>query len=195
MPPTNISKIPQNQLDALPLTDAATAAAGGDIVVLGNTISRYWSPTVTGINGTPFANDANGFPVIVSNFLDVRGCRTFTMLMRRAFVGVGIALANFSAFAQYRFSTGETPLTSLGATQNAQLLAMNLLGNCNNPLTFGAFQNANEVQTIAIPFDLGQETSTGNNGPKIVGTDVRIVFVATGAIAATNTFFLAMWGQ
>lgn len=194
MPPANIAKIPQNQLNALPLTDAATAAAGGDIVVLGNSISRYWSPVTTGVNASVFANDANGFPVMVSNFLDVRGCRSFVLLLRRAFTGVGIALANITCTYQFRFSSGETPLTSLGATQNVGFLAMNVLPGLN-VISFPAFQNANEVQTHAFPFDTGQETATGFSGTKVIGTDVRFVYTATGAIAATNTFSLAIWGS
>jgi len=196
MPPTVTGKTPQNQLDALPLTDAATAAQGGDIVILGNSISRYWSPTVLAVNGIGFTTDPNGFFYLPTAFLDVRGCRSFAMLLRRINTTAlpQLALPSMTVYMQYRFSNGEVPLISLGAIQNQRYIAAAQINSI--PIVFPTMQVQSEVQTAFRGWNTGQEGGgAGEVQSQSLGTDVRFFILSATAPTAPNTFSMALWGS
>jgi len=190
--PNNIGNMPQNQIDALPLFSADTAAKGGIISIFAGSFTRYLDGPTTGINGSAFATDANGLVFIVSDFMDLRGCRSFAILLRRAFVGVGALLQGINVWVQYRFTTAEVPLTSFApAAANQEYLGMFLLGF--QPITFPAFGAAGQVQTSYRGWNTAQASGVGGM-PQSLGTDCRLVLIANGAIAATNTFTMTLWG-
>jgi len=192
MPPTVISKMPQNQLDALPLIDAGTVANSGDVQILGNRITRYWSPTALGLSGAAFVSDggAGGGTVLATPFLDVRGCRAFTILLRRINVLLAAALPDFFLWGQYRFSTGEVPLFD-GSGDRLTYLEGYLVNNIT--ISFPAMQTAGEVQTATRGWHVGQEPLAADQ-PQTIGMDLRVVVTCTVAPAVANTFSMAIWG-
>lgn len=81
--------VPANQINSLPLFSTSTIAYGGSVSVLPGAINRYYSPAVTGIDGSimnvldadPSVNPPGAANyTIVSNLLDVRGCSRFSVL-------------------------------------------------------------------------------------------------------------------
>ena len=84
MPP-NIGKTPQNQLDALPLLTPDTAAQGGDIFIVGQSVTRYFSPAALGIvEATRVADpDEAGSTLILSNQIDLRGMNSLQVVITR----------------------------------------------------------------------------------------------------------------
>jgi hypothetical protein len=122
-------KIPQNQLDALPLpTD--TTSNGGEVYNVGNTMVRYWSPSDTGIGGVALTVDPgdaiSAKTYLLTNWLDVRGCSAFqgvlTRKVQESVPGAGDAAAQdsvtpFVMNSQYKSGTGVQPPTGvLGIT-------------------------------------------------------------------------------
>lgn len=193
MPPPVIGKTPNYQLWALPLQDAATAAAGGDIVILGNTITRYWSPTVLGINAVSMVDDGTGHFYLLTGFLDVRGCRSFVLMVRRTISDSSAqpaiaAAANPNLRYQYRFSNAENPPAFYAGGDNFKMvLTLNAV-----TAQFPAI-GAGESQTIFQSWDL----AGGNASPSItIGTDVRFqLYSSTNNPGALNQWTVAMWGS
>jgi len=112
MPGINIGNTPINQLNALPLVTAQSVGEPGEVVFLGNTVVRYWSPTallgaalggagVAGNVADPFEPGArSGF---VTNFIDVRCVNFFTciMVMRAAVAGNDLGTPSWLVAAQH----------------------------------------------------------------------------------------------
>jgi hypothetical protein len=77
---------PQVQLDSLPLITAQQVGDPGEVVVIGNSIIKHWTPAqlgvvaVSGNTGDPDKAGALGF---VTNIIDVRGCSFFRLVMVR----------------------------------------------------------------------------------------------------------------
>lgn len=107
-----IGNTPINQLNALPLVTAQSVGTPGDVVILGNTIIRFWTPTdllgagpggagIAGNVADPFQPGArSGF---VTNFIDVRGVNFFTciMVMRAATAVNDLGTPNWLVAAQH----------------------------------------------------------------------------------------------
>jgi hypothetical protein len=73
----------QNQVDSLPLITATDAAAPDAIFLVGQKITKLWTPTTTLINGSNYGadpDDAAG-SALFTPFLDVRGCNEFVAIM------------------------------------------------------------------------------------------------------------------
>jgi hypothetical protein len=194
-----IGNMPQNQIDALPLISADTAAAGGAISLVGGNFTRYWSPTTLGlVAATPAAAGGATF-WLVTPFLDCRGVRSFKMLVRR-FNTTGLpqaALAgNASIYQQYRYTSAEVPLLSQGAAENLSSIGINVIANSGIIGYFPALQTQGEVQTAAFGWSEAlSDSAAGNSTTVTMGTDVRFMVGFSVLPAAANTFGVALWGR
>jgi hypothetical protein len=196
-----IGNMPQNQINALPLISADTAAAGGAISIVGGNFTRYWSPTVLGLVGVQPAAAGGATFWMFSGFLDTRGVRAFKILVRRlngAALGANTAaiVGSIQIFQQFRFTSAEVPLLSQGATENLSSLAINTIANSGIGGFFPALQTQNEVQTAAFGWDspLG-DSAAGNNANVTIGTDVRIMVGFQNLPNVNNTWSVALWGR
>jgi hypothetical protein len=197
--PTTIAKIPQNQLNALPLTDAATAAAGGDIVVLGSAITRYWSPTVLGVSGARRTGPeaVSGYFALVTPYLDVRGCSQFVVLLQRnGGTGVGAIGTSATCSFQYRFATTDTQPFGQNGGVGDNAIGKSNVGGGAIPFPSVAAQPLPQYNVRAFSLAV----VTGSAGvSNMIGTDVRIIIdwsTTDPEVGAGGTVFfsIAMWG-
>jgi len=79
-----IGATPVNQLNALPLVTANAIGNPGEVLILGGTLTKYWSPSALGINGqlgNVLDPDDNTLVRILSlAYIDAGGCNTYTLL-------------------------------------------------------------------------------------------------------------------
>lgn len=112
MPP-NIGKMPQNQIDALPLLSADAVSDPGDTVVIGSQLIRHWTPARVGINGasrTAYVNMPTRSATPLGLPLDFSGMNSFTFSISRQ---VNSAAADTTATPFLRaspISVGQSPL-------------------------------------------------------------------------------------
>jgi hypothetical protein len=192
--------MPASQLNALPLMTAQSAASGGTVALgMGGGITRFWDSTALGITAANFAGDAFGCIVLLSNFISVYGCRSFSLLLTRTNAGVGIALSGISVRVQYRLNTADVPPTSFGAvTQNVDYTGSVTVHPGGNAILFPAMQAAAEVQRALVGWDdaaIGQAIFTGT--PAMVGDNVRLFLnmgVAANNPGVANIFTAQLWG-
>lgn len=190
-----IGNMPQVQIDSLPLISADVAAAGGVISIVGGNFTRYYSPTILGVSSVNAATNGGATFWLTTNFLDVRGCRSFMMLTRRhnttalpqGGIGGGIAL-----YYQMRFTSAENPAQSKGATENLAVCAINVISN--SQIAFPALQTLGETQTVLFGWNVALGGSgAGNSGNLSIGTDVRFMVGFANDPGVLNTFSLALW--
>lgn len=189
-------QIPKTQQDALPLQTIAGALAG-DIQVVGNALTRYWSPSVTGINGAKRVNIGAGASFILTSFLDVRGCNQFQAIMVRTAITVtGDDTTRFRMFLQYRAggSGGIQPIALNASLSN--LTFFPVLGTCTPDAGGGGYP-----QSIPLIAALGfsnnfLNATTAEAGAKVIGTDVRFLFLwdALNPGDPNQSWDLHLWG-
>lgn len=194
-----IGKTPQNQLDALPLQDADSAAAGGQIQVVGGSMVRYFDANTLGINGVTAATFSSGAfsdTGLLTPFLNCVGCSKFIIVVRAFTTIIRAALAPLHVSVQVRLGASDTPpvLYQNGAGIHQEANAWTSLSSTG--LTFPATQ-ATEAQTLVFSWDT---TAPGNSVPSgqftFFGSDIRFLVSTLGtAIAATNTFSMNIWAQ
>ena len=87
-----LARVPQNQIDALPVVTIESVGDPGQTVVIGKTLVRYWPPAQTGINGQS-SNVADprtaGRVYLLSNYLDFSGCTIFSCLLGVKITAIG----------------------------------------------------------------------------------------------------------
>lgn len=188
----NIGKTPQNQLDALPLQDADTAAAGGVVQFVGTTLVRYFDAAALGINASSVAT-VNTKVCIVTPYLDLRGCKQYNFTLRCTNAAVRIALPACFLEAQMRMGSADTPSASYvngGAIANTlnAIMQINAAGQ-----TFAATTAGGEVQTVLWSWD--SSSGSGNSGAWF-SSDVRfIVSFSTNPVVAGTVFTANLWAQ
>lgn len=182
-------KTPQNQLDALPLISAENVANPDVVEVVGNVMSKFWSPSTLGINGINRINDpfTVGNSLFLTPYLDARGVDTFVFLVTRtALNAAGDDVVAMSIFTQYRVGGVDPATGNRGANESPQLLLIN----------FAALGGP-------FPQDATFNRGFSNKGPlstqpaAALGSDLRFWFRWTvGAQPAGNqTFTIRIWAQ
>ncbi len=195
MPVTQLGAVPVNQLNALPLISAQAAANGGTLTINPNGgVTRFFDSATLGISGANFAIDANGFIVLVSSFISVFGCRTFTVILTRTNAGLGIALAGIDVRVQYRLSATDVPPTSLGAAQTTDFTGSSSVNTAL--VVFPAMQAGGEVQRRLITWDPGNLVGVAGS-PAMIGDNVRLFFNINGGAnpGVANLFSAQLWAS
>jgi len=115
-PPTNMT-VPVNQQDSLPIYQLGLAGNAGFFVSFGGMIFRYWKPTDLGFDPTlPSGLPTIDVPLlgslgIVSNVLDLRGCRELALVAKRVLAGAAYTPApTIKAYVWPQFSDGSAAL-------------------------------------------------------------------------------------
>jgi len=194
-----IGKTPVNQLNALPLQDADSNAAGGTLQVVGGTITRYFSPAVLGINGASFTPDTLNC-TIVSPFLDLRGCSKYTVALRLPRVTAGGLgqITNVFCHFQTRMGASDTPiLYNINGGGQLDLVGSGWIAFNNNAQLFDTASNGT-VQTVV--WSLSESgPSDGRSTSLVLGSDVRLIFATHTATAgspnASNLFSAQLWAS
>ncbi len=196
----NIGNTPINQLNALPLTSAQAVGTPGDVIILGNTIIRFWSPTdllgsgpgnagIAGNVADPFQPGArSGF---VTSFLDVRGVNFFTviMVMRAATAGNDLAAPSWLVAAQH---------TGIGLNG----LVVTPGGGANSDLAFAPVGTVSVGSRLATAVGANQdrtgELSWSNNstGARTMGS-IRLYFHVENMTGTPTEqlWWPSMWAQ
>jgi hypothetical protein len=182
-------KIPVNQLNALPLVTADQAAAGGDVIVQGSTITRFWSNTVLGM-GTTFTNLGGGGSAMSSVQLDVTGCSRFALVLTRTVTGVGGDAADlFAVYLSYGDLAGNNELPGLNTGNLSGMHDM--IGRFTWAVALGNGTTVLSCQwadaSVLPGHGAGQSIST-------VGTRVFISLRSAAVAVANRTFSAEMWG-
>jgi hypothetical protein len=195
-----IGNTPINQLNALPLVSAQSVGDPGDVVVVGNTIRRYWSPVallgassgnagVAGNVADPFQPGArSGF---ITLMLDITGCNFFTciMVMRAATAGNDLGIPSWLVAAQH-----------VGIGLNG--LSVTPGGGANSDLAFvpvGTVSVGSRLATAAgANQDRTGELSWSNNstGSRMVGS-ARLYFHVENmpGTPTEQLWWPTLWGQ
>jgi hypothetical protein len=200
--PSVIGKTPVNQLNALPLVTADATANPGDVLVVGGTVTRFWSPTNTGINGASFAGDPDDTSAlaIFSNFFDVTGCNRFQMVLSRIAdtlandTAADVAAVAITLLVQYR-ALGVNPRTGspVGTTDSWQVGAVTPRGGNNLPVGQRTYPM---TQVIVKNFGLANDNpSAGATQGTMMGTDCRLWLRATAAPGTGITYSVSLWGS
>lgn len=165
-----IPRIPINQQDAFPILTVEQTASPGDIQLVGNTLTRYFSPAIMNINNIVMTAGAGGedggaLGFMRSNALDLRGCRAFAMVLTRILaanqadpgeqVKVYAEVVNYqSTFQPGSFPSllntikvGAITLGTQGNTAGTQIVAFAWV---NGSLTSGVGGGANTPQMCTI---------------------------------------------
>jgi hypothetical protein len=192
-------RIPQKQLDAFPII-TQDDVAGVDVTVVGSQVTKHWGPTQLGINGTlgnvqdpDLAGGAN-HKIMTSNFIDVSGCNTFSLVLRVTYNagadwpgGGGDA---WLVYMQYR-NPAHTVLPrtgDLGGTQSAQCGQV-IFGANPGVDVFPLTMACSLGWSNAAPWTSGSAKNTG------VGNDVRLWFSKGNAGATAGQSYIAdLWG-
>lgn len=191
---SQLGSVPKNQLDALPLYTASQAAAGGTVSFnLGGGITRYFSETVLGISAASrvVSNTRN---VIVSNYIDVSGCRAFACQIRRVTANPAAAIIfTYTLYMQYRFSSIDSPPAGAPATVGAFNIAKSSLNTATANNTFpdpALLANATNLHCWS------QDEVVGSAGVSaFMGSDVRLIIDwDTNDPGAGNQFSMTLWG-
>jgi len=199
MPASQLGAMPETQLNALPLMTAQAAASGGTVSLgLGGGITRFWDAATLGISAVNFAGDANAWPVLLSGFIGVYGCRSFSLLLTRTNAGIGIALSSIDVRIQYRLSATDVPPTSFGAaTQSPNFTGSSSVHPAGTGIVFPLMQAAAEVQRALIGWDDATIANAGvyNGTAAMLGDNVRLFLnIPVGAgPAAGNLFSASLW--
>jgi hypothetical protein len=89
-------KLPQNQLDALPLISAADLIGQvvdpGQVSIVGGSVVRWWSPIALGLKDVNFVDDpdhAGANTRLLTPFLDLSGMQQFILVVNRRCLAAG----------------------------------------------------------------------------------------------------------
>lgn len=179
-------KIPINQQDALPLLTTDAASLPGDIQLVGNSLTRYWSPSVLGM-GSNFVAIPNGGASfwMRSNVLDVRGCCSFALLIKRSYVVGGDVQKTVQAYVLYQFSDG---------TDEDLVVPNNYHRAAGNDIVWGVGAQNPNVATVAWRNSSIATTGCGAV-MATVGTRVRVALRSIDAVNANQTYSCELYGS
>lgn len=196
-----IGNTPANQLDALPLVTAQSVGDPGETVIVGNTIIKHWNPTqlgVSGVSGNVGDPDKPGSLGFVTNFIDVRGCNYFRLVMVRRVDLIGNDQATTLTITWQMKGTSDGP--SQGVTPRT---------GDNGRTNFGGQQGVIAAQPapagVAFPFDGACSVGFSNALRELSGTAPPHGIVGSGrfffwndtpgANAAHWNWWAELWGQ
>jgi hypothetical protein len=195
-----IGNTPINQLNALPLVSAQSVGDPGDVVVVGNTIRRYWSPAAllgsslgnSGVAGNvadPFQpGTRSGF---ITLMLDVTGCNFFTiiMVMRAATAGNDLGNPGWSIAPQHvGIGLNGTSITPGGGAASNLAFPSPLTLSVGARLTAAA--GANQDRT-------GEANWSGASAGARMQGSLRLYFWADpmAGTPVEQLWWPTMWGQ
>jgi hypothetical protein len=178
-------QIPKTQQDALPIQTIAQASSG-DIQIVGNTMTRFWSSTVLNMGAEV---SEQGVFNHYSNQLDVRGCNSFTLVVKRVTgANAQAAVANVALYWLYGSSDGVFP--SLAAVPS-----LSTYPRMNATNGWGALGvTSTDVQQLSWTNGGVQPTNYSGAGMATVGTSFKIVLSLSVAISAAESYTFEMWG-
>lgn len=198
-----IGKTPQNQLDALPLQDADSAAAGGEIQIVGGVINRFFSSSVLQITGVAMTT-FTGEQALVTPYLDVRGCNQFVLTLSTVNnVSGRAALPAIFVFIQTRLGASDTPpvyyANNGGAgTRDEADNSIQLVTTTGH--AFAITAAAGEVQRHTWAWNQAAVNNGGlgatAGGAGWIGTDSRLIITTQTVGMSTNNLFSAtLWAS
>jgi len=185
IPPTNIY-VPITQQDALPLFQLGLAGAAGYFVSFAGTVFRYWPPLVLNF-GVPTLN----VPLlasygIVSETLDLRGCRELALVTKRVVPGVAPVGYSLKIYVWPQFSDGAAALFTADVQESLNAFTTSLApvsgtGTYVYNATISRGAGAGGTKNLTAAFGIGF---------------AKIVVVGFSAAGAGDTTFTwELWGQ
>ena len=200
-----IGKTPVNQLNALPLQDANSAAAGGVLQVIGGTLLRYFDGPTLLISGTAMTTFASIEDALVTPYLDLRGCTKFifSLSVVNNVAARGVAMSAIKLKMQVRMGIADTPpvvyVNNNGAGSRDD--TNNALWNVTNQShIFSVTGIAGEVQRAVWAWE-SSTTSVDTSVATVFGSDIRFIVTTetTGAsppAPGPNSLFTAnLWAS
>lgn len=196
-----VAQIPVAQLNALPLLTAQQFVDGNgvNVQVNGQSVSKFWSPAVLGINGSAPVAAINTKWCLLTPWLDVSPCKLFLAVVLRNVGTLTTAPPSMWIQMQFRLTAADTPSPAytVGASLQDQL---NACYNVNSTaLGWGAAQAAGDVQRAALAWGLSTPSAQPlSNVPNMIGANVRLMLNwqtnAPNSGGRTDTFSLSLWG-
>lgn len=185
-------KLPANQTDALPVLTPDQTAAQGVVTIVGTTYTVYWS---NGVLGSPqFVVIPGTKSVLLTNYIDGRGCRRFVLVVKRSWVasdGNDI----FGVFLLPRFSDGSAPVAGDFNPNSNPGPWFNL---ANVDFSAGGFPNPYVFSVaFALPSAYVSDTTAPSAIPygSWVGSNFCIAFRSFQTGNNVRTWELDLWGS
>lgn len=186
--------LPANQRKSIPLIDGSQIGVPGVLEIFGGRATKYWNPVATGINGSAMTLDPDysfsGRLLLLSRWLDVRGCSSFQFVMTRSAADApNDKLHGLGMYIQYRDALGNT-----GRTGDYGVMTQKQMGSFTTIIkpAWAAYPWANTFgyQLVMAPVNPNSHISV------MMGSAVRIWFTeTTGTYRAGETFSLEIYGQ
>lgn len=177
-------QIPKTQQDALPIQTIA-AANSGDIQVVGNTISKFWSGPALNMGNS--VSEAANFSYY-SNQLDVRGCWRFALVLTYTTTGaIWPAITTLNLFWLYGSSGGLFP--TLVTPGVSFIIRMNNAGAPALPVA------SSQVITLTWCDGGPQPTNQAAGGMATIGTSFKLCLQANVNTPAGGTLVGELWGS
>ncbi len=184
-------KLPANQLNALPLQTPEAAADPGEVLTVGGTINKHWTPTVLGISNAPYAIAAapNGYGSrgFVSNTIDTTLVMFFTIMMMRDLPTVAeAALRTWKLYFQPQFDAGA----------GGQQFYASLVDGTGGSLREQSLVLIDTIQfhDIAPAFSVGKQVATRsfslNQQKADIGAGSNAAAGPPGALTTRGRFFI-----
>jgi hypothetical protein len=198
--------VPVNQLEALPLLTVQQFLSpdGGDTVVYGTRVLKYWSPTALGITAGVPTLDADGGPgnkyQITTPWLDVTPCMFFAFVILRTIPAGNHAISkSMHLCVQYKQTPAETPYLSnnILGIQDPYNGILDLTGS-GTPVIFPDIAGPAIERFTALFSPNTGVASTVQNVALIMGPSVRFQLNWLAIAPDANdhsTYSMAIWGS
>jgi len=178
-------KIPQNQLDALPLLDADIAAAGGEIQIIGNQLTKFWASSVLAFPAAWVAHPVSG-SFLLSAQLDMRAVSRFSLIGKRTFVAGGDVAQTFQFYLLYGMSDGTFELiTDNAALRHRMIIDITIPIGTPTPFVFSCLWADGAGASLGT--GAGSSIAT-------VGARVKLCITNTILNNANQTYAFELWG-
>jgi hypothetical protein len=173
----------QNQVNRLPMITATDAAAPDVVTFVGQKAVKLWLPATLGINGTNYVGDPDDAAgsMLLSSYLDVRGCNEFLALLVCNVPNIG---STEGAVAQSLMLQYRTVVPSIAPHS----------GNIGTTLFSSG---AGRVPTMStFPDTFIMSFGWANPGGAVtLSKDMRLWFRRTIGARGQQTYTCYLWGQ
>lgn len=191
--------VPINQQNALPIATIAQATPGA-LLMLGGQVSRYYSPDDLGLNLVAISSGVFNPGAITAYwlatpYLDMRGCKYFSVVVKRTTTAGGaglISLPSCTPEIQIRQTVTDAPPVYQvnGGSLNNELPGMFIIKT--GAVMYPAAGGIGEEQRVIMAWGAMQLGSYG--AAVAVGTDMRFVLRFFNTLVdPTNRFTVSVW--
>lgn len=179
--------LPQNQLDSLALR-TATAAAIGDSIVIGNTLTRYWSPAVLGMGSNFVDLPISGGSALVSAAINVAGCASFCLVMARTVNNAAGDVAEvMDLYHTYGHSNGSYENLDVSLTNRRRMFTQLAIP--------GALGAPPRTDIFSCTFNNGVLQAGGwGSGVSFIGQNVKVAIRRTAVSNPNQSYSCELWG-